>query len=69
MTNSLYKNALDVKIAKVATKVDQVVDIFYVRSCEDERKIESPERLEKIEKSILQTLPEPVSKEASNEKN
>ena len=69
VTNILYKNALDVKIAKVATKVDQVVDIFYVRSCEDEHKIESPERLEKIEKSILQTLPEIVSKEASNEKN
>lgn len=69
VTNSLYKSGLDVKIAKVATKVDQVVDIFYVRSCEDEQKIESPERLEAIENSILQTLPEIVSKEASNEKN
>lgn len=69
VTNSLYKNALDVKIAKVATKVDQVVDIFYVLSCEDEQKIEAPEKLEAIEKSILQTLPEIVSKEASDEKN
>ena len=69
VTNSLYKSGLDVKIAKVATKVDQVVDIFYVRSCEDEQKIESPERLETIEKRILQTLPEIVSKEAGNEKN
>lgn len=69
VTNSLYKSALDVKIAKVATKVDQVVDIFYVRSCENEQKVESPERLEAIEKRILQTLPKIVSKEASDEKN
>ncbi|MGM0643752.1 MAG: [protein-PII] uridylyltransferase [Thermodesulfobacteriota bacterium] len=69
VTNSLYKNGVDVKIAKVATKVDQVIDIFYVRSCDDEQKIESPERLETIKKSILQTLPEIVSKEASDEKN
>ncbi|MBW1895357.1 MAG: HD domain-containing protein, partial [Deltaproteobacteria bacterium] len=31
LTNAIYKNRLDIWVAKIATKVDQVVDIFYVR--------------------------------------
>ncbi|MCP3898282.1 MAG: [protein-PII] uridylyltransferase, partial [Desulfobacteraceae bacterium] len=30
ITNALRKNNIDVKLAKIATKIDQVIDIFYV---------------------------------------
>ncbi|MBI9091786.1 MAG: [protein-PII] uridylyltransferase [Desulfobacterium sp.] len=57
VTNTLYRQGLDVRMAMVATKVDQVVDIFYVRSMED-RKIDIPERVEEIKNAILKALPE-----------
>jgi [protein-PII] uridylyltransferase len=57
VTNTLYRQGLDVRMAMVATKVDQVVDVFYVRSMED-RKIDIPERVEEIKKAILKALPE-----------
>ncbi|MFH1152534.1 MAG: [protein-PII] uridylyltransferase [Pseudomonadota bacterium] len=57
VTNTLYRQGLDVRMAMVATKVDQVVDVFYVRSVNDE-KILQPDRVEAIKRAILQNLPE-----------
>ncbi len=69
ITNALYENNLDVKLAKIATKIDQVVDIFYVCSAEYGQKVESSETLETIKRSILQSLPETNLKEEEYEKN
>ncbi len=41
ITNALYENNIDVKVAKIATKIDQVIDVFYVCSAEHGQKIES----------------------------
>ena len=57
ITNTLYRQKLDVRLAMVATKVDQVVDVFYVRSIEN-GKIDSKEQGEKIKQAILNSLPQ-----------
>ncbi|MCD4744041.1 MAG: [protein-PII] uridylyltransferase [Desulfobacteraceae bacterium] len=58
ITNALYENNIDVKLAKIATKIDQVIDIFYICSAEHGQKIESSETLATLKDSILQSLPE-----------
>ena len=42
-------------MAKIATKVDQVVDVFYVRDFEGQ-KVDEPERVDKIKQAILEIL-------------
>ncbi|MCK5543211.1 MAG: [protein-PII] uridylyltransferase [Desulfobacterales bacterium] len=69
ITNALYENNIDVKLAKIATKIDQVIDIFYVCSAEHGQKIESSETLATIKNSILHSLPETNLKEEQYEKN
>ncbi|WDP84956.1 MAG: [protein-PII] uridylyltransferase [Desulfobacter sp.] len=69
ITNTLYRSGLNVNVAMVGTKVDQVIDIFYVKSLDEDQKIESPEKLDKIKKSIINRLPQIESKEIINEKN
>ena len=44
ITNSLFQCRLDVWVAKIATKADQVVDVFYVRDF-DGQKVDSPEQV------------------------
>jgi len=56
ITNVLYKLGLDVRVAMVATKIDQVVDVFYVKSV-DNGKIDDPERGKEIKNAILGALP------------
>ena len=63
ITNALYENNLDVKLAKIATKIDQVVDIFYVCSAEHGQKVESSDTLARIKNCILRSLPETNLKE------
>ncbi|MCG8683669.1 MAG: [protein-PII] uridylyltransferase [Desulfobacterales bacterium] len=63
VTNTLYRSGLNVNVAMVGTKVDQVIDIFYVRDIEGDRKIESEEKLEQIKTSIINRLPQIQSKE------
>ncbi len=55
ITDALFRNNLDIWVAKIATKVDQVVDVFYVRDFEGQR-VDEPERVEKIKKAILEIL-------------
>ncbi|MDL2286608.1 [protein-PII] uridylyltransferase [Desulfococcaceae bacterium OttesenSCG-928-F15] len=57
LTRALFDCLLDVKSAKIATKVDQVVDVFYVRGLDGE-KIDSPEDEERIRQAVFGVLPD-----------
>jgi [protein-PII] uridylyltransferase len=56
VTNALFQCRLDLCVAKIATKVDQVVDVFYVRDFNGQ-KILAPEHVTLIEETILGVLP------------
>jgi len=55
ITHALFRRNLDVLIAKIATNVDQVVDIFYVRDL-DGQKVDDGEAVAGIEDAIRQVL-------------
>ncbi len=63
LTNTLYRNGLDVHAAMVGGKVDQVIDIFYVRGLSDNRKIQDADVLNRIQNHIMDNLPEIEVKE------
>ena len=63
VTDALYRNSLSVEVAMVATKVDQVVDIFYVRNIESDSRIEDKTELKQLEENILNRLPKIYEKE------
>ncbi|NJL60495.1 MAG: hypothetical protein HC887_13480 [Desulfobacteraceae bacterium] len=56
ITNTLFQCELDIWLAKIATKNDQVVDVFYVRDFSGQ-KVESQKLLENIETAVLAVLP------------
>lgn len=61
ITDALFRCGLDIWVAKIATKVDQVVDVFYVRDF-DGQKVDDPEQVEAVNAAIRQILPgEPTS--------
>ncbi|HBF42441.1 MAG TPA: [protein-PII] uridylyltransferase [Desulfobacteraceae bacterium] len=55
ITRCLLDHRLDIRIAKIATKGDQVADVFYVRDLEGQ-KVEDRERLLEIERSLIHRL-------------
>ena len=55
ITDALFRCELDIWVAKIATKVDQVVDVFYVRDLNGE-KVDSPERVDQIKSTIEKRL-------------
>ncbi|MDY6904829.1 MAG: [protein-PII] uridylyltransferase [Thermodesulfobacteriota bacterium] len=55
ITDVLFRHQLDVKLAKIATKVDQVVDVFYIRDVEGQ-KIENADLMEKVRTGIEAVL-------------
>jgi [protein-PII] uridylyltransferase len=55
ITNTLFNLRLDIRIAKIATKADQVADVFYVRDFEGQ-KIEDKEQITEIKKALLHQL-------------
>ncbi len=55
ITNALYKCGLDIWVAKIATRVDQVVDVFYVRTIEGE-KADQPDREEAVRQAVETVL-------------
>jgi len=57
ITDALYRCGLDIWVAKIATRIDQVVDVFYVRDFHGQKVTES-EKVAAIEKAILQVLPD-----------
>ena len=63
VTDAISRLGLNIAVSKIATKVDQVVDVFYVRDGSDE-KVTEPAAVEKIKNEILAVLPEnpPLSK-------
>ena len=57
VTDVLARCGLDIWVAKIATKVDQVVDVFYVRDSQG-HKIGRQQAIE-IESKLLSVLPDP----------
>jgi [protein-PII] uridylyltransferase len=56
VTDALFKCGLDIWVAKIATKVDQVVDVFYVRDF-DGQKVDAPQQVAAVKSAILEILP------------
>jgi [protein-PII] uridylyltransferase len=56
ITDALYRCGLDIWVAKIATKIDQVVDVFYVRDLHG-HKITEPEKVAEIKSTVLGVLP------------
>jgi len=56
VTDAISHLGLNITVSKIATKVDQVVDIFYVRD-ENEAKMDDPAAVDQIKKEILAILP------------
>jgi len=59
ITNALFSCRLDIRVAKIATKADQVVDVFYVVDFEGQ-KFDSDEQVALIRAAISEVLPKPV---------
>jgi [protein-PII] uridylyltransferase len=59
VTDALYQSGLDIWVAKISTKVDQVVDVFYVRDV-DGQKIDAEQQVASVKEAILGRLPEIV---------
>jgi [protein-PII] uridylyltransferase len=55
ITHTLFGLGLDIRTAKIATKADQIADVFYVRDLEGQ-KILDKERVEEIKKALLHEL-------------
>jgi [protein-PII] uridylyltransferase len=55
ITRTLFDLRLDIRIAKIATKGDQVADVFYVRDLEGQ-KAEDEEQVLEIRRSLLHEL-------------
>ncbi|MGD2186994.1 MAG: HD domain-containing protein, partial [Desulfobacterales bacterium] len=57
ISDALFRCDLDIWVAKIATKADQVVDVFYVRDLNGQ-KVDTPKLESKIKETIMETLPE-----------
>lgn len=55
ITRALFEFELDISVAKIATKVDQVVDVFYVRDF-DGQKVDDPQRVAALKAAIGRVL-------------
>jgi [protein-PII] uridylyltransferase len=55
ITHTLFTLGIDIRIAKIATKADQVADVFYVLDLEGQKVLEK-ESVEKIRTTLLQEL-------------
>ena len=55
MTYTLFNLGLDIHLARISTKGDQIADIFYVRDMEGQ-KVEDKKRVQEIKKTILHQL-------------
>ncbi len=55
ITRTLFTLGLDIRVAKIATRADQIADVFYVRNLEGE-KVADREKVQGIKKALLQEL-------------
>jgi [protein-PII] uridylyltransferase len=56
VTDALYRCNLNIWVAKIATKADQVVDVFYVRDVNGQ-KVDLPDQVTRIKAAIIERLP------------
>ena len=56
ITDALYRCGLNIWVAKIATKADQVVDAFYIWDLNGD-KVDSPDQVSLIKTAILKRLP------------
>jgi [protein-PII] uridylyltransferase len=56
ITDALYRCELNIWVAKIATKADQVVDVFYVWDLNGD-KVDSPDQVARIKAAIQERLP------------
>jgi [protein-PII] uridylyltransferase len=56
ITDALYRHGLDIWVAKISTKIDQVVDVFYVRDIHGQ-KVDSDHQVSEIEAAVYERLP------------
>jgi [protein-PII] uridylyltransferase len=56
ISDAISRCGLNIRTAKIATKVDQVVDVFYVKD-ENDGKVDNPERVAEVKSAILSVLP------------
>lgn len=56
ITRALFQCGLDIWVAKIATQIDQVVDVFYVRDF-DGQKVDTPEEEAAIRSAVEAVLP------------
>ena len=60
ITKALFEQGLDIRVAKITTHVDQIVDVFYVCDLAGE-KVMAQSALDEIRQSVLNVLPVPFS--------
>jgi [protein-PII] uridylyltransferase len=56
ISDALFRSGLNIWVAKIATKADQVVDVFYVWDLSGQ-KIDEPDQVAEIKAAILERLP------------
>ena len=55
LAHTIFNHGLTVQLARIATNIDQVVDVFYVVD-EHQRKMEDQELLQKLKSSLLEEI-------------
>ena len=55
LAQTIHEHGLTVHLARIATSVDQVVDVFYVLD-ENGHKLEDPERISQLRTSLLDEI-------------
>ena len=55
ITDALFNCGLNIWVAKIATKADQVVDVFYVRDMNGQ-KVDMPDQVKNIKAAIMERL-------------
>jgi [protein-PII] uridylyltransferase len=55
ITHTLFQLKLDIRIAKIATRGDQIADVFYVRDLEGQ-KVDGPAQVMEIKKILVEQL-------------
>ena len=55
ITHTLFALGIDIRVAKIATKADQVADVFYVLDLEGQKLLEK-EKVQRIRDALLQEL-------------
>lgn len=58
VSNAIFECGLDIRVAKISTKVDQVVDVFYVRDL-DGQKVDAPDQEAMIRTALEAALKRP----------